>query len=71
MKRIQEKHAMPALLSFFIAGLGQIVKGEVGKGLLIMLGMVVSGTLCILLIGFILVPVLWFWNIYDAYNAQV
>jgi hypothetical protein len=28
-----QKHGIPALLSFFIPGLGQMVKGEVGKGI--------------------------------------
>jgi hypothetical protein len=26
-----QKHGVPAILSFFIPGLGQIVKGQVGK----------------------------------------
>jgi hypothetical protein len=33
-----QKHEVPALLSFFIPGLGQIVKGQVGKGILIFIG---------------------------------
>lgn len=27
----EQEHGFPALLSFFLPGLGQIVKGEVGK----------------------------------------
>ena len=29
--KTSQKHGVPALLSFFIPGLGQIVKGQVGK----------------------------------------
>ncbi len=70
MAKEEQKHGIPALLSFFIPGLGQLIKGEVGKGILIFLGMVVSTFLIFIVIGLITTPVLWVWNIYDAYNSN-
>ena len=31
----KQKHGIPALISFFIPGLGQIIKGDILKGILI------------------------------------
>jgi len=70
MPKEEQKHGMPALLSFFIPGLGQIIKGHVGKGILIMIGMVFSVILIFAMIGFLTTPILWIWNIYDAYNSN-
>ena len=57
------KHGLPALLSFFISGLGQLVKGRVGKGMLVFFGV------CIGLAVFVIPGViLWIWQIMDAYN---
>jgi TM2 domain-containing membrane protein YozV len=58
-----------AVLSFFFVGLGQIYNGQIGKGIgFIVLG-VVFVALMFVLIGFILYPVFWAYNIYDAYNT--
>ncbi len=70
MTKHNQKHGMPALLSFLIPGLGQLIKGEVGKGILIILGMIISVIMIFALIGIITTPVLWIWNIYDAYNSN-
>lgn len=62
------KHDMPALVSFFLPGVGQLIKGHILKGILIW---VIGG-----LVGFFLwwtwiAPVaVWVWNIYDAYNSN-
>ncbi|MDK2912659.1 MAG: hypothetical protein PWR29_1616 [Methanolobus sp.] len=61
-------HGIPALLSFFVPGLGQIVKGQVIKAILIWIALGTSWLLQFLLIGFILLPIIWLWQIYDAYN---
>lgn len=63
------KHGIPALLSFLFPGLGQIVKGHIFKGLGIWLALIISSVLVFTGLGLILVPVIWFWQIYDAYNA--
>jgi len=58
-----------ALLSFFVAGAGQIYVGAVGRGLVIFGGFVLLWILFLFdgllpLIGLIY----WIWNVYDAYN---
>lgn len=67
-KTKEEKHGFPAVLSALVPGVGQIVKGEVGRGLLIIAGTILGFLLMILLIGFVLTPILYVWQIYDAYN---
>ena len=64
----KEVYGVPALLSLFIPGLGQIVKGQVAKGILIMIASFVAVLLCLVLIGFVLYPIIWIWSIYDAYQ---
>jgi TM2 domain-containing membrane protein YozV len=64
-----QKYGMPALLSFFIPGLGQIVKGQVGKGVGILLGYFFSWILIITIIGAVVPLIIWVWQIYDAYNS--
>ena len=58
-----QKHGVPAILSFFIPGLGQIVKGQVGKGILIFFGFII-GCFMLVLPGIII----WIWQLVDAYN---
>jgi hypothetical protein len=59
----KQTHGVPTLLSFFIPGLGQIVKGQVGKGILIFI--VVGLGLVMLVIPGVII---WIWQIVDAYN---
>jgi TM2 domain-containing membrane protein YozV len=56
-------HGVPALLSFFIPGLGQIVKRQVGKGILAFIGVGI-GLIVLIIPGVII----WIWQIVDAYN---
>jgi TM2 domain-containing membrane protein YozV len=63
-----QKHGIPALLSFFIPGLGQMVKGEIGKGIGIFFGWLVSFALILTVIGIIVPVIIWIWQIIDAYN---
>ncbi len=70
MAKEEQKHGIPALLSFFIPGLGQLIKGDIGKGILIILGMIISSILILIVVGIITTPILWIWNIYDAYNSN-
>jgi TM2 domain-containing membrane protein YozV len=63
-----QKHGAPALLSFFIPGLGQMVKGEVGKGIGIFFGWLMSFALILTGIGIVVPVIIWIWQIIDAYN---
>lgn len=63
-----EKYGVPALLSFFIPGLGQIAKGQTGKGIGIFFGWLISWVLVITVIGTIVPVIIWVWQIVDAYN---
>jgi TM2 domain-containing membrane protein YozV len=60
-----QKHGLPALLSLFIPGLGQTVKGQVGKGILIFIG---TGIAYVMLIIHGLI--IHIWQIADAYNNK-
>lgn len=66
----QRKYGVPALISLIVPGLGQIIKGEIFKGLGIMLALFISGVLSIILVGFITTPLIFFWQVYDAYNSE-
>ncbi len=77
-------YSLPALLSFVVPGLGQLVKKQFGKAaaifalafvLLFFLGGLLDSMMKQqqdgpLLPGVILLICLWVWNIYDAYNSQ-
>jgi TM2 domain-containing membrane protein YozV len=69
LSRAREKHGLPALLSFFIPGLGQLIKGDIFGGLAVMAGMIVGGLLCFVMIGFVVLPIVWILQLYDAYSA--
>lgn len=58
-----------AVLSFFVAGLGQIYNGQIWKGLLIMGVQAVNLLLTTVIIGFITGLIVWVWAIFDAYNT--
>ena len=63
-----QKHGVPALISFFIPGLGQMIKGDILKGILIW---IVGGLLCLFLWWTFIIPfAIWVWNVYDAYNSN-
>jgi len=62
-------HGVPALFSFFIPGLGQLVKGDLSKALGIWIALIISGLMSVIGIGFLIGLVIWIAQIYDAYNA--
>lgn len=62
----EQKYGVPAVLSLFIPGLGQIVKGQVGKGILIFIGTGI-GYLMLFIPGLII----HIWQIADAYNTKI
>ncbi len=63
-----QKHGFPALLSFFLPGVGQLVKGHILKAILIW----IVGTIVTVFFWWtIVVPfTIWAWNVYDAYNSN-
>ncbi|GMQ30678.1 hypothetical protein [Algoriphagus confluentis] len=63
-----QKHGMPALISLFIPGLGQMIKGDFFKGIMIW---VFGGLTAVFLMWTIIVPlIIYVWNVYDAYNSN-
>jgi hypothetical protein len=80
----RKKYYFPAAASAAVAGLGQVIKGEAGKGLKIMLWfylgfpIIIFGSLMlnaylflIVFAGFVvLYPIIWVFNIMDAYMKQ-
>ena len=66
---IPEKYGVASLLSFLLPGLGQVVKGQIPKALLIWFGTIVFVVLSFVVIGLPLLLLLWLWQIYDAYNS--
>lgn len=75
-----QKHGFPALLSFFIPGVGQLMKGHFLKAFMIwisgvfiwfaFLGSLISGQVGMSAILYVIPFVIWLWNIYDAYNSN-
>ena len=77
-------YSVPALLSFVVPGLGQLVKKEFLKAVIIwvaafllfidviavQLGLVIMGHTLPLFPFLIVVFVFWLWNVYDAYNSH-
>jgi len=70
MARSNEKHGVPALLSFFIPGLGQLIKGRVMRGIVVFAGTAFSIALVTTGLGVITTPIIWIWQIYDAYTSN-
>ena len=60
-----QKHGVPAILSFFIPGLGQLIKGQVGKGIVIFFFTMIGYM-------FLIIPgvIIHIWQIVDAYNSN-
>jgi TM2 domain-containing membrane protein YozV len=69
LDRASEKHGVPALLSCFIPGLGQMIKGQFLTGIAIFIAMAISFALWTVMIGIPTSGVLWIWQLYDAYTA--
>ena len=61
--------AVALLVSFFIPGVGSMMNGEVGKGVGILAGYVVSLFLTVVLIGIVGVIGFWIWGMVDAYQG--
>ena len=63
----KQRYPLHALASAIIPGLGQLLKGQIIKGLLII---VLGITISYLLFWTVVFPLLvWAWNVYDAYTS--
>jgi TM2 domain-containing membrane protein YozV len=70
MQQVAPKSPGIALLaSFFIPGLGSLMNGDVGKGIAIFIGYVVSLFLVLILIGIFGMFGFWVWGMVDAYQG--
>ncbi|MGB9939008.1 hypothetical protein [Methanosarcina sp.] len=65
----KKTHGVPALFSFFIPGLGQLVKGDLSKAVGIWAALAFCLFMSIVGIGFLMGLVVWIAQVYDAYNA--
>jgi hypothetical protein len=61
------KHAVPALLSFFIPGMGQLVKGQRSKTAGIWAALLICIFMSVIGIGILMLMVVWVLQVYDAY----
>ena len=55
--------------SFFFPGLGQLINGQVGKGIAMFAAYLISLALLFVLIGFVLAPAIWIWSMVDGYTG--
>lgn len=60
---------LAAVLSALINGLGQIYNGQILKGIMIIVVQFINGALTAVLIGWVLLPIVWVWAVYDAYRG--
>ncbi|RPJ78750.1 MAG: hypothetical protein EHM20_03155 [Alphaproteobacteria bacterium] len=65
----KKTHGVPALFSFFIPGLGQLVKGDLSKAVGIWVALIICAFMSVIGIGFLMGLVVWIAQVYDAYNA--
>jgi len=67
--RGEESPGIAAVLSFLFTGLGQIYNGQIGKGIVFVIVGAIFALTILVLIGLVLYPVFWIYNIYDAYHT--
>ena len=56
-----------ALASLLVPGLGQAYNREIGKAIFFFVAFGLSALSLVVLIGFVLVPAVWIYSIYDAF----
>jgi TM2 domain-containing membrane protein YozV len=61
--------ALALLASFFIPGLGSMLNGEVGKGVGILVGYLVSLVLVFVVVGIFGAIAFWIWGMVDGYQG--
>jgi len=65
VKNNETKHGIPAIMSMFVPGMGQFVKGHNVKAGIAFFGTII-GLMALVLPGLIV----WLWNVRDAYNSN-
>jgi len=65
----KKSSGISAVLSAIVPGLGQIYNGQIGKGVLFFIASIFLALTIFILIGFILLPLFWIYNIYEAYST--
>lgn len=63
--------ALGLIVSVFLPGVGSMMAGKTGKGIGILAGYMLGWLLCLVLIGFIVMPVFWIWGMVAAYRDAV
>ncbi|MFC6835660.1 zinc ribbon domain-containing protein [Halomarina ordinaria] len=63
----ENRAIVAAAASFFLPGLGQLVNEEVGKGIVVFVAFLAATFSLVVLVGFLAVPVVWAYGVYDAY----
>jgi TM2 domain-containing membrane protein YozV len=69
MAIVPKNPVLALIVSFFIPGVGSMVNGEIGKGVGILVGWIVSFLLTIIVIGFLGMLGFWIWGMVDAYTG--
>ncbi|WP_254544340.1 double zinc ribbon domain-containing protein [Halomarina pelagica] len=69
-RAVKENRALvAAVASFLWPGVGQLVNGEVVKGLVLLVLFPVAAFTIVFGIGFVLAPAVWLYAVYDAYTT--
>lgn len=63
--------ALGLIVSFFLPGVGSMMAGKTGKGIGILCGYFVGWLLCLVLIGFVVMPAFWIWGLVAGYTDAV
>ncbi|PIN84775.1 MAG: hypothetical protein COV47_05675 [Candidatus Diapherotrites archaeon CG11_big_fil_rev_8_21_14_0_20_37_9] len=63
-------NAIAVIASFFVSGLGQAIKGHFKRAIAFFVAEAISFVLLFVLIGFITLPIVWIWGMYDAYKLE-
>ncbi len=68
MKHQKTTYAGPAIVNIFLPGVGQMMKGQVGSGLLILIAVIICALLSWLVVPGIIGTIIWIWAIISAYT---
>jgi len=63
--------ALGMLVSVFLPGAGCMMAGKADKGINILICYVTGWVLCLVLVGFVIMPAFWIWGMVAAYRDAV